>query len=157
MFADAPPALIVSSPLSRAKETAEAVTAVLGGRVAIDDRLVETDFGDWEGLTFAEVRARAPDALNEWLVSPDAAPPGGESFSAVATRVAEVRDDWVTSYPGRVVLAVSHVSPIKSFARLALDGGPSVLYRTHLDLCGITTIDWYADGPASLRGWNAVT
>lgn len=156
-FADAPPAVIVSSPLARSRQTAAAVVELLGGSVSIDDRLIETDFGEWEGLTFAEVSARAPDELSAWLASPDVAPPGGESFTAVAARVAEVRDDWLVSYPGRVVLAVSHVSPIKSFVRLALEAGPSVLYRTHLDLCGITTIDWYSDGPASLRGWNALT
>ena len=156
-FDSTKPALIVSSPLDRARQTAAAVVDVLGGRVIVDERLIETDFGAWEGLTFGEIQADAPEELAAWLASPDVAPPGGESFTSVAARVAALREDWIAGYPGGVVLAVSHVSPIKSFARLALDAGPSVLYRSHLDLCGISTIDWYSDGPASLRGWNALT
>lgn len=157
LFEDTEPTVIVSSPLARARQTAAAAAAALHGAVVVDERLIEADFGDWEGMTFAEVRARQPDDLAEWLASPDVAPPGGESFTAVGARVEELRNDWLSSHPGRLIVGVSHVSPIKSLARLALDAGPSVFYRTHLDLCGISTIDWYADGPASLRGWNALT
>jgi probable phosphoglycerate mutase len=54
------------------------------------------------------------------------------------------------------VLIVTHVTPIKGLTQLALDCPPIVLYRLHLDLASLTTIDWYADGPAVLRGFNDV-
>ena len=55
-----------------------------GAPIVVDDDLIECDFGDWEGLTFAEVRERWPDELAAWLASTAVAPPGGESFDAVA-------------------------------------------------------------------------
>jgi broad specificity phosphatase PhoE len=51
---------------------------------------------------------------------------------------------------------VSHVTPIKTLVRLALEAPPSALYRLHLDLASLSTVDWYADGPAVLRSFNAV-
>ncbi|MFD5493036.1 bifunctional RNase H/acid phosphatase, partial [Streptomyces sp. NPDC127091] len=57
---------IVASPLARTRETAGIVAARLGLDVAVDDGLRETDFGAWEGLTFAEVRERHPGDRNAW-------------------------------------------------------------------------------------------
>ena len=58
----------------------------------IEEGLRETDFGAWEGLTFAEVRERFGSDLSAWLASPEAAPTGGgESFTEVAERVASLR------------------------------------------------------------------
>src|SRR5579875_2433885 len=83
---------VVSSPLLRAVQTAEAIAAPLGLEVEVVDELVETDFGKWEGLTFAEARALDPAALDAWLGSPDAAPPGGESFADVGRRGRRARE-----------------------------------------------------------------
>ncbi|NUU21670.1 MAG: bifunctional RNase H/acid phosphatase, partial [Streptomycetaceae bacterium] len=69
---------IVSSPLARCRQTADAAARRLGLDVRIEDGFRETDFGAWEGLTFGEVRERWPDELSAWLAAPDAAPPGGE-------------------------------------------------------------------------------
>jgi len=49
------------------------------------------------------------------------------------------------------VLLVTHVGPIKTLLRLALDAGPAVLHRIHLDLASVCIVDWYADGPAVVR------
>src|SRR5918992_482372 len=79
---------IVTSPLRRCRDTAKEVAAVVGGpAVREDDGFRETDFGEWEGLTFAEVRKRWPAELNAWLADPSVAPPGGESFTDTARRV----------------------------------------------------------------------
>ncbi|HCA85442.1 MAG TPA: bifunctional RNase H/acid phosphatase, partial [Streptomyces sp.] len=87
---------IVSSPLRRCRQTAETVAARLGLEIRIDEGLRETDFGAWEGLSFAEVRDLHSDDLDAWLASPDAAPTGGgESFSSVARRVALSRDKLI--------------------------------------------------------------
>ncbi|MEU3437466.1 bifunctional RNase H/acid phosphatase [Streptomyces sp. NPDC006863] len=146
---------IVSSPLRRCRETAAVVAARLGLGVRIDEGLRETDFGAWEGLTFAEVRERYADDLTAWLASPDTAPTGGgESFSEVADRVAATRDRLVARSTGRTVLLVTHVTPIKTFVRLALGAPPEALFRMELSAASVSEVAYYADGNASVRLLN---
>ena len=142
---------VVTSPLSRARETAAAVAAVTGLQPVVDEGLIETDFGEWEGLTFAEARERWPSEVDSWLASAGTAPPGGESFAAAARRVRRSRDRTIAAYPGQTVVVVSHVTPIKTLVQLGLDAGPSVLFRLHLDIASLSIVDWYAEGPASVR------
>ncbi|PZS32427.1 MAG: bifunctional RNase H/acid phosphatase [Pseudonocardiales bacterium] len=145
---------VVSSPLRRARQTADIVAAAIGLPVTEDPGFAETDFGQWEGLTFSEVRAKWPAEIEEWLGSTDMAPPGGESFAATAIRVRRARDGLLRRYPAGTVVVVSHVTPIKTLLRLALDAPPHALYRMHLDLAGVSEIDWYADGPAVVKRMN---
>ncbi|MDU8997780.1 bifunctional RNase H/acid phosphatase [Streptomyces mirabilis] len=146
---------IVASPLTRTRQTAAAVAARLGLDVAIEDGLRETDFGAWEGLTFAEVQERYPEDLKTWLASPKAEPTGGgESFAATARRIATTRDKLIASYAGRTVLLVSHVTPIKSLVRLAIGAPPEALYRMELSAASLSAVAYYADGNASLRLFN---
>ncbi|SMQ15923.1 probable phosphoglycerate mutase [Streptomyces sp. Ag82_O1-12] len=146
---------VVSSPLARTRETAGIVAARLGLDVSIDDGLRETDFGAWEGLTFAEVRERHPEDLNAWLASPDAEPTGGgESFAATATRLAATRDRLVAAHAGRTVLLVTHVTPIKTLVRLALGAPPESLFRMELSAASLSVVAYYADGNASVRLLN---
>ncbi|MER5680557.1 MULTISPECIES: bifunctional RNase H/acid phosphatase [Streptomyces] len=146
---------IVSSPLRRCRETAEAVAGRLGLEVRVEDGLRETDFGLWEGLTFAEVRERHGADLTAWLASPDVAPTGGgESFAEVAERVSAARDRLIVRYAGRTVLLVTHVTPIKTLVRLALGAPPESLYRMELSPASVSTVAYYADGNPSLRLLN---
>ncbi|MGW4161824.1 bifunctional RNase H/acid phosphatase, partial [Streptomyces sp. NPDC004788] len=146
---------IVSSPLTRCRQTAEAVATRLGLDVRIENGLRETDFGAWEGLTFAEVRERYKDDLDAWLASPKAAPTGGgESFATVARRVATTRDRLTAAYAGRTVLLVTHVTPIKTLIRLALGAPPESLFRMELSAASISAVAYYGDGNASVRLLN---
>ncbi|WP_179235698.1 bifunctional RNase H/acid phosphatase [Streptomyces sp. CS113] len=146
---------IVASPLARTRETAGIVAARLGLEVTVEEGLRETDFGAWEGLTFGEVRDRHPADLDAWLASPDAEPTGGgESFAATATRIAATRDKLVAAYAGRTVLLVSHVTPIKTFLRLALGAPPESLFRMELSAASLSAVAYYADGGASVRLFN---
>jgi probable phosphoglycerate mutase len=145
---------IVTSPLTRARQTAEAVADVLGLEVEVEEGLRETDFGDWEGYTFGEVRKKWPAELDAWLASTAVAPPHGESFDATATRVRQARDRVLARYGGETVVLVSHVTPIKTLLRIALDAPPSALYRMHLDLTALSEVQWFADGPAVVRSLN---
>ena len=145
---------IVTSPLLRAVQTAQEVAAATGAAVVTDDGFRETDFGAWEGRTFAEVRERWPAELTAWLADPEAAPPGGESFADVSARVTAALDRVLAARPGQTVLVVSHVTPIKTLVAAALLAPPAALYRMHLDVAALSEIDWYADGPAVLRSFN---
>ncbi|NUP29649.1 MAG: bifunctional RNase H/acid phosphatase [Nocardia sp.] len=142
---------IVTSPLGRARETAEAAGAALGIEVRVVEGLTETDFGEWEGLTFREAAERDPDLHARWLGDPSLPAPGGESFDAVRERVEAARRDLVTRYPGANIVVVSHVTPIKTLLQLALGVGPSLLYRLHLDLASLSLAEFYPDGGSSVR------
>ncbi|MCQ8193492.1 bifunctional RNase H/acid phosphatase [Streptomyces rugosispiralis] len=147
--------VVVASPLRRCRETAEVVARRLGLDVRVEEGLRETDFGAWEGLTFAEVKERHPDDLDAWLASTEVAPTGGgESFAAVTRRVALARDKLIARYPGRTVLLVTHVTPIKTLVRLALGAPPESLFRMELSAASLTAVAYYGDGNASLRLLN---
>ncbi|WP_044506636.1 bifunctional RNase H/acid phosphatase, partial [Mycobacterium simiae] len=144
-------AAVISSPLQRAYDTATVAAKALGLDVAVDDDLIETDFGVWEGLTFVEAAERDPELHTRWLRDTSTAPPGGESFDAALERVRRARDRITADYPGATVLVVSHVTPIKMLLRMALDAGPGILYRLHLDLASLSIAEFYSDGASSVR------
>jgi broad specificity phosphatase PhoE len=146
--------LVVSSPLSRARKTAEAVADATGAGLLIDDDLAETDFGDWEGLTFAEVMKRWPEEMKSWMGSTDLAPPGGESLAGAARRALAALDRVLAGQAGQTVVVVSHVTPIKTIICRALLAPPAALFRIHLDVASLSEADWFADGPALLRSMN---
>ncbi|ONK14730.1 bifunctional RNase H/acid phosphatase [Streptomyces sp. MP131-18] len=146
---------VVSSPLTRCRTTAEVVAARLGLPVRYEPGLSEADFGAWEGLTFAEVQQRHPDDLAAWLANPGAKPTGGgESFTAVARRVALARDKTIARNPGRTVLAVTHVTPVKTLLRLALGAPPQSMFRMELGPAALSEVAYWPDGNASVRRFN---
>ncbi|WP_274915945.1 bifunctional RNase H/acid phosphatase [Streptomyces sp. WZ-12] len=146
---------VVSSPLRRCRETAGTIADRLGLDVRVEEGLRETDFGAWEGLTFAEVRERYREDLDAWLGSTKAAPTGGgESFAAVARRVVVARDRLLARYAGKTVLVVTHVTPIKTLVRLALGAPPDSLFRMELSAASLSAVAYYADGNASVRLFN---
>jgi broad specificity phosphatase PhoE len=103
---------IVSSPLRRAIETAE--TVARGRIVEADPRLMEMDYGAWEGLTYEQIDAVDVSGRARWMEDPEAWPcPGGESGADVAARARSFLVDlqaWAAAMPGSdpVVLAVAH-------------------------------------------------
>ncbi len=137
---------IVSSPLLRARETADAVAEELGLDVELEPGFAEMGFGEWDGLAFFDIMERWPDDMRSWLDSPDVAPPGGESFDAVLKRVDEARQRLLTDYEGQTVVVVSHVTPIKMMLRLALDTEMELIQHFELAPASITTIQWWTEG-----------
>jgi broad specificity phosphatase PhoE len=142
---------VLTSPLRRARQTAESVAQTTGAPLEVREGLIETDFGEWEGLSFSEARERDPELHASWLGSEHVAPPGGESFVDVGRRIEAELADVLATYAGQTIVLVSHVTPIKMVLRSALQGGPSILYRLHLDLASLSIVDLYADGGASVR------
>lgn len=159
------PAAIYSSPLKRTRQTAEAVAEALaaspaggGGpgtakpRVHVTEALIEMNFGDWEGRTFAEVMDEFPLEHDACFWDSAAAPSGGESPDDVLARVRPFLRDVARNHPGEDVVLVSHVTPIKSILRHALCAS-GALYRTlHLDLAGLSVIEIFPDGSEGSGG-----
>ncbi len=142
---------VVTSPLQRSYDTAAAAAKALGLEVRVDDDLIETDFGAWEGLTFREAAERDPDLHLQWLRNTSLRPPGGESFDDVQQRVQRARDRIIAEHGGGTVLVVSHGTPIKTMLLLVRDAGTSILQRLHLDLASLSIAEFYPDGNASVR------
>jgi probable phosphoglycerate mutase len=147
-------AAVVSSPLARCVVTAERIAAETKSPVRVVPDLIECDFGQWEGLTFSEVRERWPDLLDTWLASTASAPPGGESFEDVAVRVRAAVSALVAEFSGQTVVVVSHVTPLKLTLRDALAAGDAFLYRLFLDPAGISIMDTWPDGGVAVRTIN---
>ncbi|GAB3942191.1 hypothetical protein GCM10027614_28820 [Micromonospora vulcania] len=92
--------------------------------------------------------------MDAWLASPRIAPPGGESFTAVAERTNRALTGLIGAYPGETVVVVSHVSPIKLALRDALAAGDDFLHRLFLDAAGISVLDRWPDGGVAVRTVN---
>ncbi len=136
---------VISSPLARARDTAEAIAARVGLQVGLEPRLREMDFGDWEGMTRGEVRARgneAARALAAWETDPNVAPPQGESLAAAQARALELTTELLRTMPGATVALVSHVGPLKALLCAALDLPLSATRRIFLDPATVSVVDW---------------
>jgi probable phosphoglycerate mutase len=148
---------ILCSPLRRCTETAEILAAELELQVRVETDLREMDFGEWEGLTYAEVEQLHPNDLAEWRRSAAVAPTGSsETFSGVLDRMGTLAEHLATRYAGESVLAVTHVTPIKALVVQALDAPPSALFRMELSSASFSRIA-YTGSEASVRLFNATS
>lgn len=144
---------LVSSPLGRARETADALGLDLA--LEVDERWIEVDYGELEGQ---ELRA-VPSALwARWRSDPTFRPAGGETLAEVGVRVRAACDE-LFSRAGEAargdaqVVVVSHVSPIKAAVAWALGMADHVVWRLHLSTASITRIGWRNDAPV-LESYN---
>jgi probable phosphoglycerate mutase len=142
---------LISSPLARARDTAEALGT--GLPVEIDDRWIEVDYGEFDGRPLGLV----PDEVwTRWRSDPDYRPPGGESLCEAGARVRSACEDLFATDgegargPGAVVV-VSHVSPIKAATCWALGLGDQGAWRLYLATGSVTRISWGAEGPVLSR------
>ncbi len=126
-------ARVVSSPLRRCRETAEAI----GGPVDLDERFIELDYGDLEGVALADIPAATWAA---WRADVAWTPPGGESLEAVGVRVGSALDDLVEEATERDVLVVSHVSPVKAALAWSLGVGVETQWRCNVAQASISRI-----------------
>lgn len=145
---------IVTSPLRRAAATAAIAATELGLTATSDDDLRETDFGEWEGFTLAEIQQRWPAAVAAWQHNPQQAPPGGESFADTARRVDQACDRLLRDHYGQTVLVVSHITPINILLCRALDAPLTALYRMYLGSACINEIQWHDHEFAAVRRVN---
>jgi broad specificity phosphatase PhoE len=104
-------AAIYTSPLLRARQTADIVARACGLGVQIESGLREIDFGCWEELTRTEIMSRYPEQMQAWEADPavEPAPHGGESLRQAARRVKAAYDEIVRHHhDSEVVLIVAH-------------------------------------------------
>ena len=140
---------VVSSPLRRARDTAEA----LGCPVTEDERWIELDYGEFEGRPLGDVPA---EEWAKWRQDIDYTPPGGESLASLGRRVRSACDDLAATARERDVVVVSHVSPVKAALAWALGVSDAISWRSYVAVASITRIGFGGSGP-SLRSFNEVS
>ena len=133
----------VSSPLVRARKTMEIMRATLGLEPAgyvVDGRLAEIAFGEWEGLTYADVVARDGDVVarresHKW----DFLPPGGESYAQVTLRIRKWyetvdRDTVVAAHGGTARALIAHLGlvPPEDATHYSIDQGVVYVFAGHV-------------------------
>jgi broad specificity phosphatase PhoE len=153
---EGPVARVISSPLTRARRTAEALG--LGLPIEVDERWTEVDYGRFEG---EKLTALPAEVWRNWRTDPDFRPPGGESLADLGTRVRDACEElFATEGAGarasEHVVVVSHVSPIKAAVGWALGTGDEVAWRMWLATASLSVIGWGTGSP-SLRRYNLVS
>ncbi|HZJ25644.1 MAG TPA: histidine phosphatase family protein [Acidimicrobiia bacterium] len=146
LVAPSRPRLVVASPLARARATAEAIAEAAGvATVEIDERLTELHYGDWDGQRIADL---PEGTFSRWQADVGFAPPGGESLPALRARVVPCIEELLGTEG--VVVAVSHVSPIKAALTWALGVGDEVSWRLHLAVASVSRLALRGDTPIVL-------
>lgn len=133
---------VYSSPLARARETGSRVAAARDVPLLIEPRLREQSFGDWEGLTRAEVLDRDRERLLDWEADLGTAPPGGESLVSVQERVLALVEELAREHRGEWIALVSHVGPVKALLCAALGVPLATARRLFLDPGTLSVVDW---------------
>jgi len=139
-------AVWVTTHLRRTQRTAGAIAAEMEPNDApaplIEAALAEQHFGDWQGLTNAELAARRDGAWHRfWLAPAHEAPPGGESFVDVIARVSATVQRLSAAHAGRDIVAVTHGGTIRAALAIALDLEPERALAFAVDNCALTCLD----------------
>lgn len=143
------PDLIVSSDLQRCRDTAAALAAVTGLPVHTDPRLRERNFGEWQGLTSAEIATAYPAENASWRRGEPIRGFGIEDLDDLAKRVAEgVRDAVAMAGSGTAVI-VTHGGSSK-FVLGELLGWPAEVVRR---IGGLGNCHWTELEYDEMRGW----
>ena len=148
------PAVVVSSPIARTRETASIVATRLGIPVEINEDIAEISFGDWDGHTNQEVAENWPEQYEQWRGDVKISPPGGESLEEFDVRVQKGLADILEKYEGQTVIVVSHVMPIRGFLKSALQAGWPAYWRTSVAPCSMSIIRFWGNEAAEITVVN---
>lgn len=143
-------AALLSSPLRRSVDSAVVIGKACMLDPEIDERLVEMDYGEWDGRRPRDV---ADADWERWRANVDFRPPGGESLREVHERVSSFCEEMLDQRSQGTVIAVSHVTPIKCAIAWALNAGPEMTWRMHLSLSSISRV-YERDGSPFVVSFN---
>ena len=140
---------LYSSDLERAFETAKMIVHVSGCSPDLhsDLRLREINFGDWEGLSYNEIKERYPSALakRETDIYKNA-PPNGETLEQLSVRVQSMLDELYARHQEQTVLIVAHGGVLQILLCCALRLNPTMYWQFHLSTASLSEIALYPDG-----------
>lgn len=155
-LAGTPAAAVYTSPLERARTSAEVIAKPHRFEPVVEPAFREMAFGAWEGLTRDELAARFSAEAAAWALTPHAVtPPQGEALPAVDARVRAGLAAIIARHPGQTVILVSHAIVTRLIVLAALGLAPERLWSVDASPAGITEIE-YQDGWATVHRMNTL-
>lgn len=145
-------AAVYASPLRRARDTAAVIAASHGLEVETDPAFKELGFGQWEGLTLDEARARDTAVYEGWARTPHLiSPPGGESLVQARERVLAGLERLRATYPDGIVCLVAHGVPVRILILEVLGLPLERIWSLHSAPTGISELEFRDDWTALHR------
>jgi ribonuclease H / adenosylcobalamin/alpha-ribazole phosphatase len=142
-----PIAAMATSPLARARQTAESIGLVIGREPFVMGELLDLDHGAWEGLTAEEAEGRDPVEYERFRSDPRAScPPEGEPLIEVENRMRGALASLAARYPGEQVVAVTHEIPIRLIVSGLRDLDGHDVWAFDLPTASVTAITQGSDG-----------
>ena len=147
-----PFAAVYASPLQRARDTATVIASLHGLEVETDPAFKELAFGEWEGLTLDEARARDKALYEGWAKTPHlVSPPGAETLAQVRERVLGGLGRLRAGHTDQVVCLVAHGIPVRILILEALGLGLDRIWSLHSAPTGISELEFRDDWTALHR------
>lgn len=139
------PAAIYTSPLSRSAETANAIAGHFRLTPQIHPGLIDIDYGEWQGLTPADVLQRWPEEYDNWYFHPERAQiPGGETLAELRNRAMKTLRELVEAHIGETIVLVGH-TVINRILLLGILGlGNDRFWRLRQEPCALNVIEFEA-------------
>jgi len=143
--------VILSSDLSRAIQTAEAIASHHKLSIGAEPRLREANFGIFEGLRYKDVIDQHPKMAEGWFSDPECPPQDGEKLSEVAGRVRALLDEILASYPRKRLLLVGHDGALRLLLCHLLDLPYTEYWRFNMDTASLSRVNVYDGGAILIR------
>lgn len=147
-LSDEPVDVIFASDLQRSWGTAEIIAEHNEAELIPEPRLREVNFGEWEGMTYEEIKILYPEALESWEKDLlHEAAPGGENLEQFASRVEDVLDRIKSERPSRDVLIVAHGGSLQILLCHTLGLSPLDYWKFNLSQASLSIVHLYDQGP----------
>lgn len=147
---------IYSSPIERARHTAEIVGKHNSLDVTIDDRLIELDMGKFTGVPYDEIFSSHGNVFMKFYNGElEIAHNGVETFSEVKKRVLGIVDHVIENHPNQNVVLVTHMDPIKAMLSTVVDLTPTNLFELIIANASLNIFREY-QGKFSISGLNVM-
>ncbi|MES9936945.1 MAG: alpha-ribazole phosphatase family protein [Sedimenticola sp.] len=142
---------VITSPLRRCREFAEALTERLAIPLSVNDRFQELHYGEWEGKSPDELKADDPDIISRYFHDPhNHRPPGAEYVVDFIERVGGAYDQALAEHAGKHLLIVAHAGVIRAIITRALNAPPEAVFRMHVDTAHLSRIRIDQERPPTL-------
>ncbi|MBQ1868348.1 MULTISPECIES: histidine phosphatase family protein [Selenomonas] len=147
---------VYSSDLIRARVTAETVAKRFGLSVQLEPAFRELSFGDWEGLTYEQIVASWPDAMENFLAHPDILNiPNGESFPEVQQRAMSRLQELLREHEGQTIMIAAHGAVLRTMLTAALHMPLQYLWSIRQFNTAVNIVRYDAEGNPTVELLNS--
>ena len=137
-------AALYSSPILRARQTAEIIGALTGEELRIVNELADVDFGEWEGRTRDEAAERDPEVMRLYRDVPSRARiPGGETFIAAGSRAYSTLNVIAAAHESETIAVVAHTEINRLIILAAMRASIDCIWRLGQGTCAINVLRFH--------------